>query len=266
MVSSKLETTWSSVYPEINITGCSGFIGSQIVHDLKKKGYEVIGIDCDNAGANIIGSGGAIHCITKAIGVSDPLLISHQQLSNTTDNINPHFIEALIMHSSGISSATLNYKSSIDSTFLTLNMTNISGNQWAADIPAQAIGSTTEYYISAISNSGKSQVRPLTAPLGHFQFRILNFVDVPDLNVEFGRVFPNPSSGLICIEVNNSKGFNGTLELFDMLGKKIATIHHGSFLKGDRKYFIDLSSYENGAYLLVLTNKYSVKTSTIFKN
>ena len=29
---------------KIYVTGCSGFIGSQIVHDLKKKGYEVIGI------------------------------------------------------------------------------------------------------------------------------------------------------------------------------------------------------------------------------
>ena len=154
----------------------------------------------------------------------------------------------------------------MDSTFLTLNMTNISADQWAVDIPAQALGSTTDYYISAISNSGKSQVRPITAPLGHFQFSILNFVDIADLNTDFGRVFPNPSSGLTCIEINNSKGFNGALELFDILGKNIATIHRGNFIKGDRKYFIDLSSYENGAYLLVLTNQSSVKTSTIFKN
>jgi hypothetical protein len=145
-------------------------------------------------------------------------------------------------------------------------MTNISSNQWAADIPAQTLGSTIEYYISAVSNSGKSQVRPLTAPSGHFQFSILNFVDIADLNADFGRVFPNPSSGLTCIEINNSKGFNGALELFDMLGKKIATIHDGIFIKGDRKYFIDLSSFENGAYILVLRSQNSVKTSTIFKN
>ena len=94
----------------------------------------------------------------------------------------------------------------------------------------------------------------------------INFVDIADLNTDFGRVFPNPSSGLTCIEINNSKGFNGALELFDILGKNIATIHRGNFIKGDRKYFIDLSSYENGAYLLVLTNQNSVKTSTIFKN
>ena len=145
-------------------------------------------------------------------------------------------------------------------------MTNISANLWAADIPAQALESTIEYYVSAVSNSGKSQVRPLTAPSGHFQFSILNFVEIADLNADFGRVFPNPSSGLTCIEINNSKGFYGTLELFDMLGKKISTIHDGNFIKGDRKYFIDLSSYEKGAYILVLTSQDSVKTSTIFKN
>ena len=145
-------------------------------------------------------------------------------------------------------------------------MTNISANQWASDIPTQALGSTTEYYISAVSNSGKNQVRPLTAPLGHFQFSITNFVDIPEIDTDFGRVFPNPSSGLTCIEINDSKGFRGSLELFDILGKKIAAIHQGDFIKGNRKYFIDLSSYEKGAYLLVLTNQSYIKTSTIFKN
>jgi agmatine deiminase len=229
-------------------------------------GYEVMGIDCDNSGANIIGSGGAIHCITKAIGVSDPLLISHQQLSNTTDNINPQNIEALIMHRSGILSATLNFKKVTDSSFSSISMTNISGNQWAGDIPAQAAGSSVKYYISAIANSGKSQVRPLTAPNGYFKYKILNFVDVPEMKIAFGRVFPNPSHGLTCIEINNSNGFNGALELYDIMGKKVSTIHSGKFIKGGRKYFIDLSNYAKGAYLFVLKNKEKIKTNTIFIN
>ena len=229
-------------------------------------GYEVIGIDCDNSGANIIGSGGAIHCITKAIGVSDPLLISHQQLSNTTDNINPQNIEALIMHRSGILSATLNFKKETDSSFSSISMTNISGNQWAGDIPAQAAGSSVKYFISAIANSGKSQVRPLTAPYGYFKYKILNFVDVSEMKIAFGRVFPNPSHGLTCIEINNSNGFNGALELYDIMGKKVSTIHSGKFIKGDRKYFIDLSNYAKGAYLFVLKNKEKIKTNTIFIN
>ena len=229
-------------------------------------GYEVIGIDCDNSGANIIGSGGAIHCITKAIGVSDPLLISHQQLSNTTDNINPQNIEALIMHRSGILSATLNFKKETDSSFSSVSMTNISGNKWAGDIPAQAAGSSVKYYISAIANSGKTQVRPLTAPNGYFKYKILNFVDVPEVKIAFGRVFPNPSHGLTCIEINNSNGFNGALELYDIMGKKVSTIHSGKFIKGGRKYFIDLSNYAKGAYLFVLKNKEKIKTNTIFIN
>ncbi|HRT54848.1 MAG TPA: agmatine deiminase family protein, partial [Flavobacteriales bacterium] len=37
-------------------------------------GYRIVGIDCDNSGSNIISASGAIHCITKGIGVNDPLL------------------------------------------------------------------------------------------------------------------------------------------------------------------------------------------------
>ena len=229
-------------------------------------GYDVIGIDCDNSGANIIGSGGAIHCITKAIGVSDPLLISHQQLSNTTDNINPQNIEALVMHKSGILNATLYFKTETDSSFSSISMTNISGNQWSADIPTQQAGSNINYYISAIANSGKSQVRPLTAPDGYFKYRVMNFVDLPEMKLGFGRVFPNPSHGLTCIEINNSEGFNGTLDLYDIMGKKVSTIHSGKFIKGDRKYFIDLSNYAKGAYMFVLKNKQEIKTNTIFVN
>ena len=35
-------------------------------------GYNVVGIDCDNSDQNIISASGAIHCITKTIGVADP--------------------------------------------------------------------------------------------------------------------------------------------------------------------------------------------------
>ena len=45
-------------------------------------GYRVIGIDCDSD-QNIIAQSGAIHCITKTIGVADPMLIRHQPLTDT---------------------------------------------------------------------------------------------------------------------------------------------------------------------------------------
>jgi hypothetical protein len=216
-------------------------------------GYEVIGIDCDNSGSNIIGSGGAIHCITKAIGVEDPLLISHQEIENTTDVVNPYTVDALIMHRSGISDATMYFTTSLSGSYTSVPMINSSVDTWTADIPAQVVGTHVYYYIEANANSGKSQVRPITAPTGYFHFRIEgSSVGVDDEEIQFGRVFPNPSSGLTCIEIENALEFNGSMKVYNVIGEEVETVHSGTFPGNSRKYFIDVSDYASGAYQIVL--------------
>ena len=213
-------------------------------------GYEVIGIDCDNSGANIIGSGGAIHCITKAIGSSDPLLISHQELANTIDDLNPYNVDALIMHKSAIANANLYYKTDLDTGFYNIAMNNTSGDNWSGDIPAQNAGTTISYYISAVANSGKAQLRPLTAPDGFYSFKITNFVDFNEAKAGFGRIFPNPSNGLTCIELNGSFDGHGTIQLIDMSGRKVTEIFSGKIKSGNRKYFVNTEAFSKGAYLI----------------
>ena len=235
-------------------------IGLRILRE-SMPGYEVIGIDCDNSGANIIGSGGAIHCITKAIGVEDPLLISHQELPNTANTTVPYSVEALIMHRSGISDATLYYKTDFAGTYTAVSMANSSTDTWTADIPAQPAGTRVYYYIQANANSGKSQVRPMPAPEGYFHFLVDGTAEVIDDDIELGRVFPNPSSGLTCIEINNSNEFNGQLKVYDVLGKEIETIHTGKFIGNSRKYFLDVTDYSSGAYQIVLVTEDSVRSA-----
>ncbi len=234
-------------------------IGIRILNEVMP-GYEVIGIDCDNSPENIISLGGAIHCITKEIGVSDPLLISHQQLEDTYDISNDYIVEALIMHRSGIENANLHYKTYVGSDFITIPMTNISQDNWSAQIPAQNMGSEISYYISATSNSGKNQVRPITAPNGYFQFKIANAVDVNENDISFGKVFPNPSKGLTCIEVKNNINFYGELGIFDLMGKKVKTIHSGFFYGKNRKYFVDVSDFKKGVYFLNISGNDRSKT------
>jgi agmatine deiminase len=69
-------------------------------------GYKVYGI---NSLASI-GALGSLHCITKEVGTSDPLLISHQPLQDTYDDVNPYSVQALMKHRTGIASGTLYYR------------------------------------------------------------------------------------------------------------------------------------------------------------
>jgi agmatine/peptidylarginine deiminase len=217
-------------------------------------GYNVVGIDVDNSSANLIGQGGALHCITKEVATDDPLLISHQNLPDTQDDQDPYSVTALIRHKSGIQQATLYYKTSLAGNYTSVPMTFLSGNNWLANIPAQAVGTRVYYYIHAEAVSGKTQVRPITAPDGYFSFLVYGTNELEELNDNmFGQAFPNPTSGLTCIPVNNELPFEGKLELLDQSGRTVKMIHQGNFPKGPRKYFFDGADLPAGMYYLKLS-------------
>ncbi len=45
-------------------------------------------------------------------------------------------------------------------------------NHFFAEIPNHNSGTNIEYYISAVSNSGEKETRPITAPLAAYEFTI----------------------------------------------------------------------------------------------
>jgi len=133
-------------------------------------GYKVVGIDCND----IIPALGALHCITKTVGVNDPLWIAHARLRDTYDAVNDYPVTAKIRHRSGITGATLYYRTDVAAPYTAVGMSlvNAAENTWWASIPAQAAGTEIQYYIHASAQSGKQQVRPIVAPEGYFRFRI----------------------------------------------------------------------------------------------
>ena len=134
-------------------------------------GYKVVGVNCDA----MIYLGGAVHCITKEVGVTDPLVISHRRLDDVV-GINPpvYEVQATIRHKSGIAAASVFYKTDLAAPYQELAMSLASAveNRWTADIPQQPGGATVYYYIHATANSGKQISRPMPAPEGYFQFKI----------------------------------------------------------------------------------------------
>ncbi len=230
-------------------------------------GYKIIGIDCDNSSANIISQSGAIHCITNTIGVNDPLLISHHALPNTNDSTNPYQVDALIMHKSGIANAMVYY--TIDTTLgyqaVPMSLTNVSTNTWTGFIPAQAAGSTVFYYIDANANSGKHQVRPITAPQGYWKFNVGLATSIANVaqNFEIKDMFPNPGNSITCIPVTTNINTKLNVTLYDVTGRMVKQIFNADIAIGDKKLFIDCAEFDAGLYNVVFTTNQSQYTKKL---
>lgn len=212
--------------------------------------YNIVGIPCND----IIQQSGAIHCITHTLGVDNPLLISHQALDDTYNSTTPYYVTALITHRTGISAANVMYRLNNTGNFMAAAMTNTGQNMWTADIPAQNVGTEIQYYIDATATSGKQQVRPITAPNGFWDFKVLGGVATENGINESAMmpIFPNPASALTCIPVKMDKPIAASIEMYDMLGKKVQTIFEGTIPAGESKYFFFANKLTAGIYNVVL--------------
>jgi agmatine/peptidylarginine deiminase len=127
-------------------------------------GYNVVGINCNG----IISALGAIHCITKEVGVKEPIYITHKQEATSPQTDNGIEIKAMMKTISGIASAAIYWKKADDLQFQSSSMQQLNNNEFVGIIPPQIPGTKILYYISALSNSGKQITRPITAPNGYF--------------------------------------------------------------------------------------------------
>lgn len=216
-------------------------------------GYKVVGINCNQ----IIQAGGALHCITRAIGAQQPLLIAHQRLRDTNDPVNDYTVDAWIRHTSGIASANLFYSTDTSQGFtaIPMTLTNAATDTWSADIPAQPYGTRIHYHIQALSNSGKMQVRPMPAPQGNWEFDVLQPVAIDDelaMGIAMNAVYPNPAGAITCIPVQADREFEGKLSLFNVMGQEIKVVTQGAFPAGASNHFFFANELAAGSYLLVL--------------
>lgn len=219
-------------------------------------GYNVVGINSNST----ISASGSLHCITHSVGVTNPLLIVHQNLPNTSNTTTPYQVDARIQHKSGIQTATLYYTNdtTLGFTGVAMTLTNSANHTWTGYIPAYPSGTHVFYYIKAHANSGKEQVRPMPAPRGNFMFWVMGSTGIEDGNnftFHMKPAFPNPSHGITCIPVSFNKSTKGTVKLYDMIGKEVALIYEGEMPAGEKNFFINSIAISPGAYLI------SVETS-----
>jgi agmatine deiminase len=231
-------------------------------------GYTVVGIDC-NA---IIPSLGAIHCITKEIGVSEPVFISHSALRNTNNTTQPYEVKAYIKTKSGVASARMFWSKDTTQGFTQVNMTNI-GDTFRANIPAQPLGTKLYYYISATSVSGRTVTKPLPSPRGNIQFLVTNTVGVvqngnntPN-SFALYQNFPNPFNPVTKIKFDVPRSTFVNLKIYDVSGREVLTITSAQLNSGSYSYEWNASGFASGIYFYKLETKdfSSVKKMILIK-
>jgi agmatine deiminase len=105
-------------------------------------GYNVVGINCNS----IIGSLGAIHCIVKEVGASDPIWISHPKKEGIAETADSIPIAAVIKSKFDITDASVFWTSDTSQGFISAPMYFVSGDTAVGYIPAQL--DSTEIFIT----------------------------------------------------------------------------------------------------------------------
>jgi agmatine deiminase len=221
-------------------------------------GYNVVGIDVDNSGENLIASLGAIHCITHSIGVADPLWIVHQAIPSAQENTSLT-IEASIKHNSGIANASVFYRDLGTSTYQEVPMSLTSNDIWSSDITVQT--TNIEYYIWAQAISGKTLTRPIVAPEGYWTMQVGELgATVYDLQTITGP-FPNPASKSVSFKF---KDVEGTLKvtITNILGQEL---YSKQVTQPNGTLTLQLQDSWRGALFATFTGQFGSTTKKIIK-
>ncbi|MCO6462005.1 MAG: agmatine deiminase family protein [Saprospiraceae bacterium] len=213
-------------------------------------GYNIVGIDCNK----IIPSLGAIHCITKEVGVTDPLMISVNQAEPFVDasDEGARKIGARVKNRSGIREVRLYYRQDKDDTGwsqIRMEQDSAYEDYFTAVLPP--FDSLSEYYVEAEANSGKILSRPMTAPDGYFSTRTLstNFTAKVTLPVNL-EIYPNPAKATTAIHLSLFSRQKISVKLFDSNGKEVLTIFDGQWNPSQPKLFFNARNLTPGLYFV----------------
>ncbi|RMA66328.1 agmatine deiminase family protein [Ulvibacter antarcticus] len=208
-------------------------------------GYNIVGIDVDNPGENLISQLGALHCITHTIGVEEPLWIVHQPIDEAISNSSVQ-IDAMIKHISGINNAKVMWREEGSGTFNETVMSFVSDDNWTANL--NIVETNVEYYIIAEANSGKTLARPIVAPAGYWTIETM-LLSVNDwAEQQISSAYPNPTTGKVFFNLGKLDG-NFKVSIYNMLGQNLYT----KFIESDEKGQLEIRLKESWQGTLIFT-------------
>ncbi len=233
-------------------------------------GYRIVGVNSNE----MIGAFGAIHCITKEIGVPDPLHIVHQPLPYMDNARWPkgYPIWANFSHRSGIDTARVCYTTDPQSSWSCLPLQPYLPDDtiWncVGSIPPQPTGTTVYYYLEGVAKSGKRTTRPLPAPKGYWKFCVEESVGTRSepVTVALLPIYPNPASSISVVPLRADRPTYVAVRVYNAVGQMVQQLFEGEMPAGDQNLFLRADRLPAGAYWLavhtsdhVLSQKFLVR-------
>ena len=225
-------------------------------------GYNIVGIDVDNFGENLISQVGAIHCITHTIGVSDPLWIVHQPIAEAAPSETLE-VDAMIKHNSGISSASVFWRTEGSTDYTEIPMSLVSEDIWTTNLSIPDSDDEIEYYISSTATSGKSINRPLVAPEGYWKINVDGVFSTETFTSNnIVGPYPNPTHDKVTFKLPRTQSINN-VSIYNILGQKVQNI---DVQKDISILELSLENFEPGLYIIHLNaSEWSIAKKVIKK-
>lgn len=160
--------TWSDAMPGYTIKGFKFALDDEpFVTDEFRKHYQKYGWN----------DGDALHCRTRAVWNPDMLFMSIKKIEPEVGPNQKTMIYATIIDYSRKELVKNNnelfWRLRGEGKWNKISLKQSeNANHFFAEIPSHKSGSSIEYYISAVSNSGEKETRPKTAPIGTYQFSV----------------------------------------------------------------------------------------------
>lgn len=237
----------------VPIYGLPSDAGALQVYRDAMPGYNVVGFNS----ISIIPQLGAIHCITKEVGVREPVRIIHKSIHDIADSASDICVDATVRARSGIDSVKLFWRADSTTAFESANMFP-SGDLFSGWIPRQPFGTTVWYYLEAHSGSGRVVTRPLPGADGAYTFRVADsnttFVQLADIPGSFNLLqnYPNPFNSSTVVEYSLPLSGFVSLKVYNLLGQEMATLFQGNQLPGKFTAFWEASGVSSGTYFIRL--------------
>ena len=159
---------WREVMPGYTIKGFEFDLADEPYITKKMKDhYRIYGWDTQDG----------LHCRTRAVWDPEMLFISTKSIEKEVSSTHKNEVYSTIIDYSkkGLikEKCRLFWRVSGERNWNSIQLNQIEGtDHFESEIPYNIPGKSIEYYVSAVSNSGRAETKPRTAPLGTYQFSV----------------------------------------------------------------------------------------------